>query len=332
MQISHETMSAGSVVPMVAIISNPKSTTNSANMDEVRQVIKNTPNVVHFELRDIKAIDEAMALFARATPSVIIINGGDGTIGMAMASLLYRNPFKVTPPIAFLPGGKTNMTAADLGYKGKPHKVLKKILQAVHSGEIVNRTVRRRVIELDLGDGSDKKVGTFFGAAGIVKGILWTRENAYSTGLPNGLAHVMALGKLLLSALGLGVDKSLMASAPMDITVKGGGRLSGEYSFVSVTSLDKLLLGVKPFPREGAGGLGFSAIEVGGRTVLRAAIGLIFTRTFGKKGIGGVHVRRSDEVTIETTDPVTLDGEIYTPKKDTPVTLSGTKSLTFMKL
>lgn len=331
MQLDKTNLKSGAQVPLVAIISNPLSTTNAGGMDAIREVVDQSANVVHFELNGIETVDEALALFGRANPSMLVINGGDGTIGAVLASILYKNPFTVIPPIAFLPGGKTNMTAADLGSKGKPIKVLKRLLQVAREGRVAESMQTRHLIEMDLGDGELPRVGTFFGTAGIVKGIFWCRENAYSMGLPNTLAHIVSTFKLLTAALGLGKSKELLISDPMEINVPGHGRMAGQYSAVMTTTLDKLLLGVKPYSKAGSGGLRFAAVEAGGSNFLRAVKGL-FTGGFGDKTINGTHVRRGDEVRVEGTDPVTLDGEIYHPIAGKPVILRGDKALSFVAL
>jgi len=307
MQFDRTSIKTGAAVPLVAIISNPLSTSNTGRMEGIRRVIDESANVVHFELDGMETVDEALQLFARANPAILIINGGDGTIGAVLAAILHRNPFDVVPPIAFLPGGKTNMTAADLGYRGKPEKVLRRLLDIAQRGTIAKRLATRHLVELDLGDGTNPRVGTFFGTAGVVKGIHWCRQKAYSRGIPNGVAHVAVVGKLLLSAFGIG--QPMMTSDPMTVTVLGGGRFSGQFSAVISTTLDRLILGLKPYGREGAGGLRFSAVEAGGSNLARALKGLV-TGAYGKKTIDGVHVRRANEIRIEGTDPVTLDGEI----------------------
>ena len=317
--------------PMVAVISNPASTTNMKYLPEIRKILNAFPNAVHFELSNIGDIDEALSLFARSKPEVLIINGGDGTIGAVLAALLYRNPFTETPPIAFIPGGKTNMTAADLGYKGNSRKILKKILEVVEAGAVRTQLTDRNLVELDMGDGSTPQVGTFFGCAGIVKGIFWCREHAYSKGLPNSVAHLWSAFKLITAAFGLGKDKALMISDDMEIVVRGGGRLTGKYSIVIATTLDSLLLGAKPYGDTGSGGLRFSAVEIGGRNLIRAVRGMM-SGGFGNKYFKGVHVRRGDEIRVKTQDPVTLDGEIYSVQQGQVFTLRGDRSLTFMKL
>lgn len=331
MQVDQHKITSGASVPLVVMISNPLSSTNAKNLDEIRAIVNASANVVHYELDGIDTLKDAMELFARANPAMLIINGGDGTIGAALASILYENPFSVVPPIAFLPGGKTNMTAADLGFKGKPAKVLRKLLKLAQTGEIPHKLTTRHLIEMDLGDGTRPKVGTFFGTAGIVRGIFWCRENAYSRGLPNWLAHLWSAYKLVTSAFGLSRQKGLMDSDPMEITVPGSARMHGQYSVVLTTTLNDLLLGLQPYGREGQGGLRFSAVETGPSTVFRALMGLISGR-FGKKSIEGVHVRRSNEVRVEGTDPVTLDGEIYQPVDGKPIILRGDRSLTFISL
>jgi len=331
MQLDKENLKSGAVVPLVAILSNPLSTTNAGGMTAIRKLVEESANVVHFELNGIETVDQALALFSKANPAMIVINGGDGTIGAVLASILYNNHFNVIPPIAFLPGGKTNMTAADLGFKGKPVKVLRKLLRLAREGHVADHMETRHVIEMDLGDGENPRVGTFFGGAGVVKGIFWCRENAYSMGLPNALAHFVSFTKLFLSAVGIGREKSLLVSDPMSITIPGGGILTGQYASVVATTLNSLLLGLKPYGKEGPGGLGFSAIEAGSSNLMRAFKGLA-TGQFGTKTIHGSHVRRGDEVRIEGTDPVTLDGEIYHPVSGKPIILRGDKSLAFVSL
>ena len=329
MQFDTQSVNSGATVPLVVMISNPLSTTNARSLDEIRAIVNASANVVHYELDGIETLKDAMELFAKANPAMLIINGGDGTIGAALASLLYDNPFNVIPPIAFLPGGKTNMTAADLGFKGKPTKVLKKLLQLAQSGGIPDALTRRHLIEMDMGDGSRPQVGTFFGTAGIVRGIFWCRENAYAKGLPNAVAHVWSAYKLITSALGLSRNRGLMVSDPMSITVPGSARINGRYSVVMTTTLNRLLFGFKPYGKGGKGGLRFSAMEAGPATLIRSFFGLL-TGRYGNSSIAGLHVRVSDEVRIEGTDPVTLDGEIYQPTPGVPVTLKGSRALTFV--
>ena len=331
MQLEKTNIKDGIQVPLVAIISNPLSTTNAGGMGDIRKIVDQSANVVHFELNGIDTVDEALELFGRANPAMLVVNGGDGTIGAVLASILYKNHFTDVPPIAFLPGGKTNMTAADLGAKGKPVKVLKRLLKLAREGRIDECLSSRHLIEMDLGDGDLPRVGTFFGTAGVVKAIHWCRENAYQMPVPNSMAHLASVIKLMVAALGVGSSKELLISDPMAINVPGHGRMAGQYAAVMTTTLNRLVLGLKPYGKEGVGGLRFAAIEAGGRNFMRAVRALIIG-SFGDKTIVGTHVRKGNEVRVEGTDPVTLDGEIYHPVAGKPIILRGDRALSFVTL
>lgn len=330
MEQGHFSGSDAQLVPLVAVLTNPKSSTMLRRIDKVREWVEQSFGVVHYEIETIEDVDDAVEFFAHAKPAVIIINGGDGTVGAFMASLLYSGLMENIPPIAIAPGGKTNMTGADLGSKGRPEAMLEKILQLVRSPDFDRHLTERNLIELDMQDGKLPYVGTFFGTAGIVRGIHWTRENAHKPGRPVWISHIIALFTLLAAGLGLSrKNKDILTSEHMDIYIKNGGRMSGQYASVLATTLDELVLGLKPYGKEGVGGLKFSAIQPGAGSLFRAVKGLL-TGAFGQKGITGVQVRRSDKIVIKGTDPVTLDGEIFYPAPDKEITLVGNRKFTFV--
>ncbi len=316
-------------MPLVAVLTNPLSSANKKRLPEIRRIIDKSLNVIHFEMNTIADIGEGLALFARAQPSMLIINGGDGTVGMVLQALLYRNPFKIVPPIAILPGGKTNMTGADLGLIGSPTKILNKLLKLVHSKDISANIVTRHMIEVDLGDGKCARVGTFFGAAGIVQSVLWCRNNIYPRKWPQFIAHFVTFGVLLGASANLVLKDQIADGENMDIYIQGGGRLSGRYSALSCTTLDELVLGAKPYANFGSGGLRFGCVSQGGANMLRAIIGLI-TGRFSKGHIKGVQVRRSDMIRIKTAGHVMLDGEILKVMPNIPIILKGDKNLSFV--
>jgi hypothetical protein len=123
----------------------------------------------------------------------------------------------------------------------------------------------------------------------------------------------------------------MMVSEHMEVIVPGKARISGQFASVTATTLDRLIMGFKPYSTEGNGGLRFAAIETGGGNVFRALKAILFG-SFGKKYVSGVHTRRGDEIRIEGSDPVTLDGEMYTPLPGKPILLKGDKTLTFVQL
>jgi len=316
--------------PLIGVLTNRGSDRNRNSADRIAKLLENNPHIFHFELTDIADIPQALSMFADARVSNIVINGGDGTVQAALSSLVNDRPFEVAPPIAVLPGGKTNMIAADLGMRGTPERQVRRLLKRMRRRRRPPKTVERNLIALDIGDGAPPRIGMFFGTAGVVNGLLWCRRRVHPLELPSWAAHLVALWLLIFAAIAR-QERSPLRSEPLTLHLDGGETMRGCYSIVLATTLDHLLFRLRPYGRTGTGGLGFSAVEAGGGAMWRAFLALI-TGRFSKGGIGGLHVRRTDRLQIEGDEPVTLDGEIYHPIAGRPIRLTSEYRLTFLKL
>jgi hypothetical protein len=319
-------------LPQVALLSNPKSSRNRGQIGKIRSLLETESNVSHYELENIGDIPDVLRQFNNTTPSILVISGGDGTIQATLTSIINDKPFDKCPSIAVLPTGRTNMIANDLGAKGKPVKVLKKLIKIGQTQNFDNYIQIKHVIELDLGDGNPPRVGMFFGGAGVVNGINYCRNIIHPMHLPNFVTHFLTFGALILSALsGAKKETSALFSNPACIHLKGGETLKGRYLLILITTLDKLLLGARPYGMDGEGGLRFSTIDHSSKALWGAIKGVV-TKKFGQTTIEGINVRRVNEIRITSKDPITLDGEIYEPNPDFPFILKGEKTLKFISL
>ena len=318
---------------LVAVISNPLSTRNRAIMPRIRRILENAHDAFHYELDDIAAVPDALRKISTVRPAVLVVNGGDGTLQAVMSSIINDAPFDgVPPPIFVLPSGKTNMVAEDLGAARGPERLLRRIIEMTDRGEITEATVHRHLIGLDFGDGHPTRYGMFFGGAAIVNAILYIRAKIYPLGLPNLLSHVLALLIVVFSTFGGGrSEDSPIFSRPMRIKLLGGGIITGRFFTVTVTTLDRLLLGFRPYSDDGLGALKFSSVDQGAGPVFRALFALV-TRRFGKTTIAGIQTRRANKLKIEGDDPFTLDGELFKPLPGHAVVMRGDKSLSFVAL
>ena len=105
--------------PRIALISNPKSTGNLAQLPRIRAFCAEHPDIFHYEVERADQIGEAMRTIARIEPAVLAINGGDGTVQAVLTELHNGGHFgNAPPPVAVLPSGKTNLIALDLGAAG----------------------------------------------------------------------------------------------------------------------------------------------------------------------------------------------------------------------
>ncbi len=313
---------------LIGILSNCSSTTNREMMSRIRILVDDNPHMFHYEFEDIAAIPDGLKMMAEAGVSLLVINGGDGTIQATITNIINNRPFGTPPAIAILPGGKTNMIARDLGAHHGPDRMLKKLVHLVRSGQVDKKIVPRNLIGLDMHDGSPVRYGMFFGTAAIVRGILWSRDHVHKNGIPTRLGHAVAICRMVLGAA-ISNKTSPLTSASGTISLDEEPLIKGTFNLILVTTLSRLLVGLKPFGRDGKGPLQLSIIKSGPATMRRSLCAFL-TGRYTKARIDGLYARTAHKMTISCPDPVTLDGELYTPQPDTPIDLLGDHSLRFV--
>src|SRR3954468_15593442 len=196
--------------PRIALLSNPKSTGNLAQLPRIREYCADHPDVFHYEVEHAHQIGEAMKIIARVRPKVLAINGGDGTVQAALTEIYNGGYFQGDPPpVAVLPSGKTNLIALDLGARGDPIEALGRLIELART-DLKPHTVDRELIALRHGDGPQPPViGMFLGGAGLADTMLYCRDKIYPLGLPNSFAHVLTAMAFLMK-LFLGMKGSFL--------------------------------------------------------------------------------------------------------------------------
>jgi hypothetical protein len=321
--------------PRIALLSNPKSTGNLAQLPRIREYCDAHPDLFHYEVEDVSQIGEAMKSIARVRPKVLAINGGDGTVQAALTELHNGGHFGETPPpVAVLPSGKTNLIALDLGARGDPVQTLERLLELARTDDLAPYTVARELIALRHGEQQEHPViGMFLGGAGLADTMLYCRDKIYPLGLPNSVAHVMtAIAFLIKVFLGMKADFLPPDAKPLELSVRqGAGKLSGRFSLLAVTTLDKLLL-ASPFKEQRPGSLKLLAIEHGPSSMIGAIVAHLGGK-LGRSNVRGVHLEQADEITIESdSSSVILDGETFRASRGRPITLRPAQALSFVKL
>jgi hypothetical protein len=325
--------------PRIALLSNPKSTGNIAQLPRIRAYCADHPDVFHYEVEHASQIGEAMKIIARVRPRVLAINGGDGTVQATLTELLNGGHFgDEPPPVAVLPSGKTNLIAFDLGARGDPIATLERLIELARTDDLAPYTVARELIALRRGaefeGGEDRPViGMFLGGAGLADAMLYCREKIYPLGLPNSVAHVLAalagLTKLILRGkVGFLPPDTMPLSLSMSAE---GNRLSGRFSLLMVTTLEKVLmsmdLGVR---REGV--LKLLAVDAHPGSLVGAFAASVAGK-LGRSKMRGVHFQETNEITIESeSSHVILDGETFRAELGRPINLRPAPPLSFVKL
>jgi diacylglycerol kinase-like protein len=320
--------------PRVALLSNPRSTGNIAQLPRIREYCAEHPDIFHYEVEHAHQIGEAMKVIARVRPTVLAINGGDGTVQAALTELHNGGHFEGDPPpVAVLPSGKTNLIAIDLGARGDPIAALERLIELART-DLKAHTVDRELIALRHGEGEGRPViGMFLGGAGLAETMLYCRDKIYPLGLPNGLAHaITAIAAIAKMVLGLKGDLVPSDAKPLSVSLsQDGGRISGRYSVFVVTTLEKILLSTNLGARS-AGSLRLFAIEEHPTSFLRAVAARIGGK-LGQSSVRGVHFKEADEITIEgESSELILDGESFRAEAGRPIRLQTAQPLSFVKL
>ena len=320
--------------PRIALLSNPKSTGNLAQLPRIREYCADHPDIFHYEVEHATQVGEALKTIARIRPKLLVINGGDGTVQAALTELYNGGQFGETPPpVAVLPSGKTNLIALDLGAQGDPIAALTRLVE-IAQGDIAPYVVARELIALRSGENGDRPViGMFLGGAGLADTMLYCRDKMYPLGLPNSVAHVIT-ALALLAKLFLKVKASFLPPDPLPLSIsvhEAGNKITGRFSLLAVTTLEKLLLsGELGGKREGV--LKLLAVEEQPMSLVRGFAASLFGK-LGRSKVRGVHFEEVDEITIESdSSNVILDGETFRAERGRPINLRPALPLSFVKL
>jgi hypothetical protein len=300
----------------------------------VRSFCAEHKDIFHYEVEHVDQIGAALRTIAMVQPSVLVINGGDGTVQAALTELYHGGHFgENVPPVAVLPNGKTNLIALDLGADGDPIVALERVLELVRT-DMVPHIVSRALIALTDGSAQKPVLGMFLGGAGLADSILFCRHKIYPLGLPNGFSHSLTAIAVLLTIL-FGLRAAFLPPRPKHITISvvRQGQIQGRFAFLMVTTLQRLLLkGHLPMVVGPVGALQLMVIERRPLALLRALVAALFGK-LGKYRMSGVHLERGDEIRIEGEQSnVILDGELFETSVGHPIVLTPTAPVPFLRL
>ncbi len=309
----------------LAVITNRLSTHNKRAGNWIDPLLAREQGVLHVALTDVAQTAAAVRRCAEAGARTIVVNGGDGTAGLIFGALLNGSPYKEPPAVALLPGGKTNMTAAAWSLRGGAPEALKQVLAYHRDGTLEAHAVPRAVMSVRDGD-MEPRYGAFFGAADIVEGILFCRKHIYPLKMPNAASHSAAISLLLWRSLVASGDTKPILLRQNERELPGG-----KFFVFAATTLDRLILGLRPEPPPGAGAgpLVYVNVEHKPMAILRALPDVIRRKLRPGKGR---NVGRAHDLCLTFTGAYTIDGEMYEASADRNLILDSRDILRFIQL
>ncbi|MEZ5552637.1 MAG: diacylglycerol kinase family protein [Pseudomonadales bacterium] len=260
-------------------------------------------------VRDPSRIDADACLDA----DLIALFGGDGTVQKTVSSLLATIPCPQLPPVAVLPFGTTNMTAANLNCSRSRAAAVRSLRWMIEHEQL---TLQSRPL-LRIVHGEVTEHGFFFGLGAIATAVQAWNQDRRAAPLRNRLRSAAAVLQGLRTA---------NASHPIAMN---GSELD-LYALLT-TTLDRLLLGCRPYWGEAlAGPLRMTWIDAGTPNLLARAPALLRgSPRMAQRA--GFHSSSPARVQLGLNGPFILDGEIKDPQSN-ELTVTATQPLKWVTL
>jgi hypothetical protein len=278
--------------------------------------------------------DVAAALqdFARREIDVVAINGGDGTVQAVLTAVLGEAIFATPPLLAVLPAGTTSMIAGDVGLRARRGEGLRRLLDWARTPESGGGLVERAVLRLEHVPGARPAFGMFFGAAGIEQGIHFCLDRIHPRGPRGDLGAGLALAALLLGLARGGAGA--VTPVPLTVAVDGESPQRRDHLVLMLTTLERLVVGIRPFWGEGPGPVRYTAVLGRPRRLLAALPRVLRGRAGGPVTPDNGYLSRNVTEARLWLDGAgyTLDGEMFTGQPGRgPVVLRAGGAATFVR-
>jgi hypothetical protein len=293
------------------VISNPLSGGNRRRgLGAIRRCLQRYPDVPHREVCNAPEVQAALDDFAARDLNLVVVNSGDGTVQAVLTALMAEPRFAAPPLLALLNGGTTNMTHQDLGVRGAAGAALGRVMNWAYHGDGEAMIRRQTILKVQTAECARPLYGLFFGAACVFNGIRFFHSRIHRTGLSGDAAHALIIARFLWALARR--DDALVAPLRARIQTERFALAPGSYLLLLVTSLDRLIMGLRPFQRPSAGPLRLTAVGGRPRHLLHALPFLIRGRPDSlmqpEKGYLSCSARR---IRLDMDGGFAVDGELF---------------------
>jgi len=315
----------------IGLLNNLRAGRSNPEVTRILRLLRRFPDVTHVETTSVRSVPEALATLARQNVELLVVNGGDGTLQYTLTQILTTDDFMNIPMVAPLRGGRTNMSARDIGSHRNPVKGLEDLLEDVKAGRLDDRLVDRPLLRVQTLRDREIHYGFFFGAGMIHRAIDLT-HNIFPRGKSQGSfgAGLVTAG-LILRAIAKRRD-GVLTPDKAQIVLDGELVESGEFFLIVASSLQRLFLGIDPFWGIEKAPVRFTALASGSERIAMAAPGILRgkPRSFVRPEAG--YTSRNVEVAELRLDAgFTVDGEIIPPRSGEIVRISGDRRIRFVR-
>jgi diacylglycerol kinase family enzyme len=315
----------------IGLLNNLRAGRNKRRSARILREIEGARDVLHIATPSADAVPEALGEMERGEVELLIVNGGDGTLERALTALLAEGRPRWLPVIAPIRGGRTNMTAADLGAAGDSVLGLREVIAAARAGRLAERIAQRSVLRVTPRRGRDVRCGMFVGAGMLGRAVTWTSRH-----LPKGRAQetfgvALVTAKLIAEVIS-GRDSALLRPEQVRLALDGTP-LPDEARLVALfTTLERLIFGIRPCWGTQPGAIRATLVrgdaERMAHTIPRILCGRAPAFATPAHGYTSANASR---VELVADCEVTVDGELYPVEAGAAYTITAEEGVRFAR-
>ena len=318
----------------VAVLINPRSAKKGRKGKALASALNGVPDLIVEELHDFSLLPEIIAELSRRKVEVVAVSGGDGTVQAVQTQVAETKAFKTLPRLAVLPHGTTNMTAADVGLRiGNPDRIADFLTRPGYLRRATAIRTRRTVRVANL-LGQPPQHGMFFGTGAIYQAVVLCQKDIHGWGLKGDFATGATLAVSLIKAL-FSRDESnpdrIDQGYPMTITVDGELKSAFEQLMFLVTTLDKLILGTRPFwNQKDKDGLKATSVAYPHPSIFRYLLPVMYGKPDRRLPEPDFMSYSGRQIGLTTRSNLIIDGELFEPPADGEIEISTGPAFEFL--
>ncbi len=311
------------------LIVNPASGKSGGRGLVLAEKLKGASAVPVHVLERFGQLPQILDDLAAAGVTELFVSSGDGTIQAIQTELAERRPFAQLPRLGLLPHGTTNMTAADLGFRYRSIDAQAQFLADPQPRILRPRPTLRAVNPRD----GRPRHGMFLGTGAISTATLFCQQAFSAKGVGSSWASFAILAGTAARSAFTPADPADQArfDRPYPIAIDADGRsiATGQQLLMLSTTLEKLILGARPFWGGGGGPIRSSVFPYPVPNMLRWLLPIMYGGESRKVPAGAASFS-STSLAIRTSVTFVIDGEFFEPPEHEPLRVEAGPVFTYI--
>lgn len=294
----------------LGVLTNPNSGGNRKGLAAISDILRRQPDALHREVVTLPETAAALDEFVRSEVNLVAINGGDATIQTVLTALFHLKPYEQLPLLAILRAGTDSAIARDIGIQGSRDRGLRKLVNWIRHPDGKGTIFERPVMRVQSSVLPQSLYGMIFGAAAIYQGILFCRRNIYSLGVRGVLAPSLTAARFLLGIIRKNPQYATTATSTIELDQIAPIR--GDFLMVLVSTIERVLFGLRPYWGTEAGPLRFTAISNRPHHLMRVLPSMALEQKCRlRTPQNGYFSHNASEARLTLSSGFMLDGELH---------------------